>query len=231
MAAAGGGRPVKGYRLRDGTKVPSVTTITGRFKESGGLVYWAWSLGIEGKDYRKESGNAANAGTLAHDMIEGDLLGIEPKLPTAEDLEMPEAEYAQALSRARTAFGGFREWRKASNVEIVGTELPLVSEVHRFGGCIDAIGIINGEHAIVDWKSSNKIYTDYVVQVSAYKALWDEHNPTKPARAVHLLRVGKEFGDFHHHHFPMPVIEAAWRAFQLQRELYDIDATLKKVAA
>lgn len=228
---SGGGRPARGYRLADGTKVPSVTTITGRFKESGGLIQWAYKMGLDGKDMNRERDHAGNAGSLAHDLIEGDILGKEPVLPTAESFQMTQDEYDRALTRARMAFGGFRSWRRSVNVEIVATELPLVSELYKFGGTIDAVGRVSGGHAIIDWKSSNKIYSDYVIQVSAYRGLWDENHPDEPVRAVHLLRVGKDYGDFHHHFFPMDVIAPAWRAFLLQRELYDIDAALKKVAA
>ena len=61
--------PTQIYKTKDGKRVPSVTTITGRFKESGGLIWWAWDLGIQGIDYRKVRDSAADAGTLAHAMI------------------------------------------------------------------------------------------------------------------------------------------------------------------
>lgn len=229
-AESGGGRPTRGYRLADGTKVPSVTTITGRFKESGGLIHWAWQMGMDGKDYKKESGDAAAAGTLAHDLIEGDILEREPRLPTAYDLKLSDEDYALALERARMAYGAYRTWRKSVTINIIATELPLVSERHRFGGTVDGVARIDDGFAIIDWKSSNRIYGDYIVQVSAYRALWEEHRPDAPVKALHLLRVGKEFGDFHHHSWPMTVLDAGWKAFQLQRELYELDAVLKRAA-
>ena len=45
--------PKQGYWL-EGQRLPSVTTVLSRFKDSGGLIHWAWSLGKEGKDYREE---------------------------------------------------------------------------------------------------------------------------------------------------------------------------------
>jgi len=62
-------RPASGYRLKDGTRVPGVTTIIGRFKDSGGLLYWAFEQGQAAErgeisnlyDKRDE---AADAGTL-----------------------------------------------------------------------------------------------------------------------------------------------------------------------
>jgi len=62
--------PKEGYYLADGTRVPGVTTIISRFKESGGLMYWAWNEGREGRDYRDTSRTAADAGTLAHALVE-----------------------------------------------------------------------------------------------------------------------------------------------------------------
>jgi hypothetical protein len=34
-------RPKGGYRNAEGVRVPGVTTIIGRFKDSGGLINWA----------------------------------------------------------------------------------------------------------------------------------------------------------------------------------------------
>ena len=39
--------PRTGYHTADGTRVPSVTTILGRFKESGALIAWAGKVGYE----------------------------------------------------------------------------------------------------------------------------------------------------------------------------------------
>ena len=36
--------PKGGYKL-DGKRVPGTTTIIGRFKDSGGLLYWAFEQG------------------------------------------------------------------------------------------------------------------------------------------------------------------------------------------
>ena len=67
--------PKGGYKLKNGQKVPGTTTIIGRFKESGGLLYWACEQGkaIERGEinnlYDKRD-EAADAGTLAHSLVE-----------------------------------------------------------------------------------------------------------------------------------------------------------------
>jgi hypothetical protein len=37
--------PSGGYHNKDGQRVPGTTTIIGRFKDSGGLMYWAKDQG------------------------------------------------------------------------------------------------------------------------------------------------------------------------------------------
>lgn len=56
--------------LIDGKRVPSVTTVISRFKESGALMYWCWDQGRQGLDYRQTRDAAADAGTIAHAMVE-----------------------------------------------------------------------------------------------------------------------------------------------------------------
>jgi len=58
------------YKLKDGTLVPGTTTIIGAFKDSGGLVHWAWQQGKAGLDYRNTRDKAAERGTNVHDLAE-----------------------------------------------------------------------------------------------------------------------------------------------------------------
>ena len=214
--------PKKGYHLSDGTRIPSVTTIINRYKDSGGLIWWAWNEGIEGRDYRDTRDKAADAGTLAHEMVEDWLTtGREPR-PIDGDSDVEE--------KALGAFCAFLSWWNQSKIQVIDQEMQMVSEEHRFGGTPDAIGEFDGELCLLDWKSSNRIYQDYLIQLAAYKALWEENNPDKPLTGgFHLCRFAKEHGDFSHHYFPN--LDEAWEAFLLMRRLYDLDKELKKRAA
>ena len=82
------GRPAGGYRLADGTRTVGVTTISGRFGDKGGLIYWANAIGLGEHDdcadqvpcrkcgrrpglrQRDAAGRAADVGTYAHALIE-----------------------------------------------------------------------------------------------------------------------------------------------------------------
>lgn len=123
-----------GYRVKDGTRVPSVTTIIGKFKEAGGLMHWAWQLGIAGKDYREVRDEAADAGTLAHALVE-QWIRKQPLAVNGPD---------EVVQKACNAFNIFMQWANQSRLEVTETEVALVSEKHRFGGTLDAM-LVNGK--------------------------------------------------------------------------------------
>jgi len=61
------GRPKGGYKLADGTKIPGVTTIIGRFKDSAALMFWAFAQGKAGKEkLYDDAEKAAEIGTYAN---------------------------------------------------------------------------------------------------------------------------------------------------------------------
>lgn len=210
-----------GYYLKDGTRVPSVTTILGRFKEAGGLIHWAWQLGIDGKDYREERDKAADSGTLAHAAVESWIHGTPEHL-----IAFGESDVAQ---KAKTCFAAFLEWARQSQLKVTRTEVSLVSERYRFGGTLDAIMVCN-RRSVGDWKSSNGIYLEYLAQIAAYGILWEENFPEEPIDGgYHLLRFDKEYGDFHHHYWNE--LAAGQRYFLHLVRAYEEQKELKKRAA
>jgi hypothetical protein len=206
-----------GYFLQDGTKVPSVTTIISRFKESGGLIHWAWKLGAEGKDYRKERDDAANAGTLAHAMVEDWVSGTQTDLSEYDD---------DTIRKAKQAYSAFMEWAEQTNLKITHSELPLISEKYRFGGTLDCM-LVNGKRSLGDVKTSNSLYHDYLMQLAAYGILWDENFPDQSIDGgYHIMRFSKDEGDFEHRWFGD--LTDAKEMFIHLRQAYDLDAKLKK---
>lgn len=222
--------PAGGYRNKDGKRVLGVTTVIGRFKDSGGLLYWAFEQGkaaergeIE-KLYDKRD-EAAESGTLAHSMVEAHINGKNPA--ALVELQIAPEETAQ---QARNAFDAYRNWERMTKLKIVEQEMPLVSEKYQFGGCPDAIGEIDGELCLTDWKTSNSVYQDYLIQLAAYKQLWEENHPDRLLTGgFHLCRFAKQHGDFAHHYYPD--LSEAWEQFKLFLQAYKIDKQLKKRAA
>lgn len=227
--------PKGGYKNSEGSRVLGVTTVIGRFKDSGGLLYWAFNQGkaaergeIE-KLYDKRD-EAAESGTLAHSMVEAHINGEDPHSVLMDSVD-PLSEGTDAImEQATNAFESYLNWASMTRLKIVEQEMPMVSEKYQFGGCPDAIGEINGELCLVDWKTSNSVYQDYLIQLAAYKQLWEENNPDRILTGgFHLCRFAKSHGDFAHHYFPE--LDEAWEQFKLFLQAYQIDKRLKKRAA
>lgn len=206
------------YKDSSGTRVPSVTTILSRFKDSGGLLYWANQAGLDGKTLDEARAPAATAGTMAHDLVEASINKRDlPELHGDKDV----------IEKARSAFETYKTWAALNKIVIRHTEVSLVSERHKFGGRLDAIGyqdIDDKPLVLLDWKTSNSVYADYILQLAGYQILWEENYPDHPLKGFHLGRFAKEEGDFAHHFFPSLDFER--QTFIAMRELYDM---IKKV--
>lgn len=179
---------------------------------------WANKLGLEGKDFRDERDKASDIGHQVHDWIERDIHG--EAVEVADD-----APGAQS-------FGAFKEWRSSVKLEILATEVPLISEQHRYGGCYDCLARVNGRIVLLDWKASGGIYPEYIAQIAAYRQLIREntdHRYDAPSEAC-LLRVEKKYGSFHYHYFPSEVLDIGWQRFQAAKWMYETDQQLKGVA-
>jgi len=52
----------------------------------------------------------------------------------------------------------------------------------------------------LDWKTSIAVYSDYSLQLSAYRHLWETDRPDKPLTGgFHLCRFSKDHADFVYH--------------------------------
>jgi len=214
--------PKTGYFNEAGKKVPGTTGIIGRFKDSGALIYWAYNRGKEGLELYESRDKAAELGTIAHEMVEAYIGGTGTWTPVPKDIT--EKDRYQLES----AIDAFEEWFLGNKFEIVEQEIQLVSETYQFGGTPDAIARDGkGRLVLLDWKTSDSVYSDHLVQLGAYRLLWNETHPDNQLTGgSHLCRFAKTNGDFAHHFFPD--LADAERQFVLFREAYDLDKLLKK---
>ena len=127
-----------------------------------------------------------------------------------------------------SAYEAFLEWWQANQFKPLYQEKTMVSEKHRYGGCPDLVAYDHkGRLCMIDFKTSDGVYGDYLYQLGAYRILHNETFPENPLTGGnHLCRFSKENADFHHHAFPN--LDEAEKGFLLMRDLYDIDAKLKK---
>ncbi len=216
--------PKDGYRLADGSKVPGVTTIIGRFKDSGGLLFWAFNQGKSGAPtLYGERDAAGDAGTFAHALVEAHLR--DPA--SVATMSAPAGLPPETIERGLKGYENFLTWERQTRLKVIAQEESMVCECHRFGGTLDAVIQIEKKICIGDWKTSNGIYTDMLIQVAAYRHLWELAHPDQMIDGgFHLVRFSKEFGDFGHHYFDN--LDTAWKQFVLFRQAYDNDSELKR---
>ncbi len=233
--------PKAGYFLKDGSKVPGTTTICGAYKDSGGLLHWAWEQGragfkepgftntallvwdalkgvlsfdefkalirdkFSGLDYRETRDKAGDIGTLVHAAIEANLSGAP--LPVLDSIP-------------HKAYRAFLRWQAQNNIEIIEQEIQLVSEEHRYGGTLDAIGIAEDEYVLLDWKTSKGVYKNYLLQLAAYAHLWNENHPDMEIASAWLVRFSKTDGICEPYFFPPEELSPAFKQFLRFREAY-----------
>jgi len=250
--------PTQRYTVQ-GKRVPSVTTILGKFKDPGALMYWSWDIAyqqlttavyllktgakvkevksflatnpLELGNYRAMSARAAEAGTVAHRLVEiwihaskGEKLNLAKKSHRVIASEFN--VHLEIAEKARSSFQAFLKWEKLHKIKVKQTEAALISTSNRYGGCIDCIAELDGDLVILDWKTSKAVYSDYICQLAAYGLLWNENHPDNQINSYHLLRFDKETADFHHHQFRK--LDGAAEMFLLFRRCYELQAELEK---
>ncbi len=209
--------PKAGYFLKDGTKVPGTTTICSAYKDSKGLMYWAWNQGKQGLDYRETRDKAGDIGTLVHAAIEARLGGVP--MPVLDDV-------------SERAYQAFLRWQWQNKIEIIKQEVQLVSEEYEYGGTLDAVGVVDGEHVLLDWKTSKGVYKNYLLQLAAYVLLWNENYSDRKIAKAWLVRFSKSDGVCEPYFFTIEDLSYALKQFLAFREAYGweylVDMVLEK---
>ena len=196
------------YKNKNDKRLKSVTTIiNGNLGwNKGALIGWTRKHCLNGEDSMKLLKEAGRIGTLAHIMIEEFINGGAVNL---------DGYTANEISQAKTAYYSFYEWFKDNDVEFYETELKLVSEQYQFGGTFDAICEVNGKLVVCDWKSSNDVHSEYLIQLGAYRQLIQENLDYKIKGAILLKLDKEEKGVYEEHHYKIKDLNWGWKMFKL----------------
>jgi len=209
------------YFLKDGTRVPGTTTITG-VMDKPALVKWANGLGLQGITVDKYVDELATIGTLAHYLIECHCQNIKPDL----------SDYTpNQVSFAENSAIKWIMWQDQVKFIPEHNEKILVSERHRFGGTLDIIGRIGDRRVLVDVKTCKGIYGEHKTQVAGgYKILADEHiGELGRIDDVIITRVGRDESEgFEEIRISAEESAIHQRRFLICRELYDINSLVNK---
>ncbi len=142
------------YKRIKGLDWPSVTKICDTTMKWG-LVYFYGKHGIrKAKDIAKE---AIGIGTGLHNYIASDL----QKKSEVIDVDVD----PKKLDRVINNYKLFKEEYKLKPILL---ETVVFSRTHKYIGTLDYLGTVDSPLVLLDWKSSNAIYNESELQVSAY---------------------------------------------------------------
>ena len=160
----------------DNKKYPSVTTIT-NILASPGMLYFYGKYGTEKAEHIGRQ--AAIIGRKLHKAIKRDSIGKKcwPK------------KYSNILNNILKQYIRFKI---KYNYKSKHSELTVSSKKHNYAGTLDNIGKINKDKVMIDWKTSSKIYPEYILQIAAYYFAYKEMNPKYKSKRIWIVRFKKD---------------------------------------
>lgn len=179
---------------------------------------------------------AADIGHQAHAYIEGYIKSVLGIIETA-----PESPTDfKVLNCCNAALN----WMGRHNVKWVKTECKIYSKKHRFAGTMDGLAYVDSCNdplccphefknrlSLIDWKSSNYLHIEHIIQTAAYEAAYEEeHGVDIEDRWV--IRLGKTDGEFDPWHFEKSAFSDDYfsflKALALYRAVQELEARIKE---
>lgn len=185
-----------------GNRLLSVTHITGIIDKSPALIGWAIKLmgqylldqKAKGNDkiteelvdtakrkYREAQKEAKDIGKDIHSWISQWIKGENPSMPEDE--------------KVINGVTAFLKFQKENKLKWIESERCVYSKKYNYAGFLDAIAQKGKDRILVDFKSSNGIYPEMILQVAGYQIAWEEEMKKKINKAM-IIRFGKDTGEF-----------------------------------
>jgi len=224
------------YMNESGKRVPGVTTLIGILNKPA-LVPWANNLGLQGINVKDYVDDKADIGTLDHEMMYVNLINLMSTFPDSNVLweEVDEnnipirvKEYYTGLQIeiAQIGFKKYLDWKERHTIVPIMLEKGLVSEKYQYGGTIDSYCLFDGVPTLIDYKTSKAIWSEYFIQVSAYRQLLIEAGHKVDNCAI--LRVGRnELEGFEFCEITQEKLNLSWELFLHCVGIYNLQKKIK----
>jgi len=172
----------------------------------------------------EDKDEAGEIGHDAHGWLEDYLSAvIKDNVERREELlaKFPQDERAASCCVAAI------DWMVRHNVRWIETERKIYSRTHKFAGTMDGLARVDScdDHlccpqsfknrlSIIDWKTSNYLYVEYLLQTAAYWFAFAEEFDTQKIEDRWIIRLGKEDAEFDPWHAEgLEVYQQDWAAF------------------
>jgi len=202
------------YKNKNDKRLKSVTTIINGCLgfNKGALIGWTRKHCLNGEDSMQLLKEAGRIGTLAHIMIEEFIKGGSVSL---------DGYSAEEIGQAKTAYYAYCEWEKKRKPTYHENEIKMVSDKYKFGGTCDAICTIGNKLTILDFKTSSGVYDEFIIQLAAYRQMYQESTGKKIQQAI-LLKLDKEGEGYEEHRITLKDLNWGWRVFKLILKLQEL---------
>lgn len=167
--------------------------------------------------------DAGKVGSVVHDWIER---YIKAQISNVSfSLDVPEEE------RARNGVCAALNWMNQHKVRWISTERKVYSRQYKYAGTLDGLCYVSScsdprccpvaftnRLTVADWKTSNYLYIEYILQVTSYLVAYNEETN---ANAVDrwIIRLGKDDGEFDPWHLGPETLQDDMAAFLLALDL------------
>ena len=167
--------------------IPSVTWISSHYPK--GVAFYKWLSGTGWDESQALKNAGGNRGSKVHKAIEnlvaGEVVRMNDKYKnnsTGNEEELTVEEYQAIMS--------FANWANKVKPKFLSSEITVVSKEYGYAGTVDCVAEIDGQVWIIDWKTSQNIWPEMEIQISAYKnALCEMKKTTKDVKLA-VLQVG-----------------------------------------
>lgn len=154
---------------------------------------------------RDKVDEASDVGKVAHDWLEHYIKAI---LAADQVKQNQQLSTMCADERARNCCYAALSWMKSHNVRWIETERKVFSKKYGYAGTMDGLALVDScddptcctkafkdRLSIIDWKSSNYLYIEYLFQTASYEQAYEEEFGVD-VEDRWVLRLGKESGEF-----------------------------------
>jgi hypothetical protein len=127
--------------------------------------------------------------------------------------------------RACSACIAALDWMQQHNVRWLGTERKVYSRHYKYAGTMDGLCLVDScnnpkccrqpfrdRRTVADWKTSNYLYVEFILQTAAYKQAYEEETNDR-IDDIWIIRLGKEDAEFDPWYVDEELAIRGWDAF------------------
>lgn len=137
------------------------------------------------KAHQKELAKASEIGAQVHSLIEWSLKA---------ELCMEAGPSPHICDAAQWAYMSWQDWRKSVNLKPIFVEQVVWSETYGYAGTLDLLAEVQGNVAVLDWKSGKAVYAESHLQNAAYRQAIREMQHGDPVAGM-IVRLPKNQED------------------------------------